>query len=136
MSIALKDLRARDVVDLPVGETHTLRFDGVLVADGPNGTETFVTGPVDLAKHHTLPFSGVNPRTGLVWVRQGVGLHAVYMDGQVVDKLYRSVSMRFLQQVKADLESGSYMTTEYEITPVGDPPETTYQVVRRPIPTA
>jgi hypothetical protein len=55
------------------------------------------------------------------------------MDGQPVDRFYRAVGVRFLEQMKVDLATGSYMTTEYAITPSGDPPLTRYQVARSPL---
>ena len=131
MSPTLADIRNREPVDLTPGVTTKLKFDGVLVIEVGTGREVFVTGPVDLLKYDRVEFSGTTPATGESWHRKGIGFHAYQMDGQPVDRFYRAVGVRFLENMKADLASGSYMTTEYEITPVGDPPSTRYQVVRR-----
>jgi len=126
----LKDVRSREPVDLTPGLTTRLRFDGVLVKDTVTGQEVFLQGPVDLAQYETLTFTGTNPTSGQAWTREGVGFHAVQENGFPVDKVYRAVGVRFIQQLRGDLENGSYLKTEYAITPVGDPPRTTYQIQR------
>jgi hypothetical protein len=133
MSTPLKDIRNREPVDLTPGVTTTLRFDGVEVTETATGRVVLVAGTVDLGKYGTVMYSGTSPVSGQPWTRDGVGLHAYLMDGQPVDRFYRAVGVRFLENMKRDLETGAYMTTEYVITPVGDPPTTKYQVERRPL---
>ncbi len=132
-NIPLSQVRSREPVDLIPGVTTTLRFDGVLMWDMQTQAEVFLTGPVNIDRYARLLFSGTNPTTGAPWTRSGVGFHAVLMDGVKVDKYYRAVGVRFLEQMKADLATGVYLKTEYTITPVGDPPATTYQVERKPL---
>ncbi len=120
-------------MDLTPGVTTRLRFDGVLVKEVSSGQEVFIQGPVDLAAYETLVFTGTDPSTGRVWTRDGIGLHAYLENGISVDKFYRSVGVRFIQQIRADLETGAYLKHEYAVTPVGDPPKTTYQIERTPI---
>jgi hypothetical protein len=133
LSIPLKDIRNREPVDLTPGVTTSLRFDGVEVTELTTGRVVFVAGPVDLGRYGTVEYSGTSPSSGQPWKRPGVGLHAYVMDGHPVDRFYRAVGARFLEQVKRDLETGAYMTTEYVITPSGEPPATRYQVERKPL---
>ncbi len=131
--VLLKDIRSREPVDLPLGIPTRLRFDGVLLAESEGGPEVFLSGSVNLGKYHQLKFSGTNPTTGLPWTRDGIGYHAYLEDGVSVDKFFRAIGVRFNQQMTGDLETGDYLRIEYTITPVGDPPKTTYQVSRTPI---
>ena len=89
-------------------------------------------GPVDLQRYHTLMFSFTEPGTGLPKERSGFSLLVIEEDGQLVEKFWNLIARRAQQQLTADLETGNYLKTKYEVTGVGAPPTTQYQIRRLP----
>ena len=132
MTQPLGELRSREVFDLPDGVTKTIRFGGVRALDSQTGEIVFLMGPVDLQRYHTTMFKFTDPNTGLEKERDGIPLLVIEEDGQLVEKFWNLISRRAQQQLTGDLETGNYLKTKYEVTGVGAPPTTQYQIRRLP----
>ncbi len=124
----MNELRNREVFDPPPGVESKVRFGGVLVTDPRDGVQVFLTGPVPMASYEAIVFSGVNPRTGEPFKREGIGWKVVEVDGARTDKFWNLISRRAETFLLLDLEDGSYLKKLYGVTPVGEPPETRYTI--------
>ncbi len=133
MTTPLGELRSREVFNLPDGVTKRIHFGGVRVIDSTTGQIVFLQGPVDLVKYHGLKFSGINPRTGLMWENDGLSLLVIREAGNPIEMFWNLVSKRAIGNLHGDLESGEYLKIDYEVTGVGAPPDTKYQIKRIPL---
>ncbi len=130
MSVRLSEDRSREPVNFLQGVPKRLNFGGITVADCVTGEKVFVGGPVDLTKWCLFDQSGVKPDGSGSWTRRGYSLHVTFEDGQAVDKLWNVVAVRARQQLRGDLETGSYLNTEYTIVQQGVAPELNYGIER------
>jgi hypothetical protein len=130
--VRLSEDKSREVVNFLQGIPKRLRFDGVTVMDCATEAAVFLTGPVDLVKWCLLKFSGTKPDGSGSWQRTGYALHTVLEDGVTVDKAWNLVAVKARQQLRADLETGSYLVFEYKVTQQGFAPELTYSIERTP----
>ena len=132
MSTPLSELRSREVFDPKSGTTYRVRFGGIRVMQLTAGREIFLVSKLNLKEYGTIMFSGVNERTGQAWRRDGFALKVVEVDGAPVDKDWNLVSRRGQQRLLPFLESGEYLEGVFEVTPVGEDVDTTYQIRRIP----
>jgi len=122
----------RSVVDFPDGVTKKVRLAGVRVLDGTTGREVFLTGPVDMARYHTIPFTPITNAQGRTIPVYGVSLKVTEVDGQPTYRDWNLISKRALTFLKPFLENGDYLKYVFSVTPVGAPPTTDYQIVPLP----
>ncbi len=106
------------------------------MVDSTTGQIVFLQGPVDLVRYHGLKFSGVSVNTGLPWQNDGLSLLVIREDGQPIEMFWNLVAKRAIGQLHGDLESGEYLKIDYEVTGVGAPPDTKYQIKRIPLSSA
>lgn len=128
----MSEIRSREVFDPKSGTTYRVQFAGVLLADGKDGPQVFLSGPVDLSRYWPIMFSGIREKDGVPWKRDGFGLKVSEVDGEVVDKFWNLVSRRGQERLLPFLESGELFKGLWELTPVGEDVDTTYTIRRIP----
>ena len=131
MAVPIRDLRSREISELPRNGTKTFRFRGVHATDLTSGEMVDVLGPVDLARYGSCTFEFTDRETGVLRTAQGLCLLVSEENGAAVDRELRVVSTRLVEQLHADLESGAYRKTRYTIEGVGEPPKTRYGIPTR-----
>ena len=133
MSIPLKDLVSKEVVELPEGVTKSLVFEGVQVMHLDSNQAVEIQGPVDLSAHGALLMQFTSPVTGETLTRPGVTLIVKEEDGLPVRKPLNIISKRLIAQLAPDLADGSYLKQRYRILATDLPPKTRYSVTREPL---
>jgi len=129
--MSLRDLVSREVVELPEGVEKVLVFSGVQIRELATGREVTLREEVNLDLYGPVTMRFTSPATGLETSRPGIRFLVVEEDGEEVpEKPLNVISVRLLERLKPDLESGAYLRYRYRITAVGAAPKTQYQVVR------
>jgi len=128
----LSEDKSREPVNFVQGVRKRLRFDGITVTVCETGERVFLTGAVDLNAWCLFDQSGLKPDGSGTWTRKGYSLHAIEEDGVAVDKNWNVVAVKARQQLRADLETGSYVVFEYGVTQQGVAPELNYSIERIP----
>lgn len=133
MSIPLKDLVSKEVVELPEGVTKVLVFEGVQVMNLALNQLVEIQGPVDLDAHGAVDMAFTSAATGETLKRPGITLIVKEEDGEIVHKPLNVISKRLIAQLAPDLADGSYLKQRYQILATDAPPKTRYSVTRTPL---
>lgn len=133
MSISLREVKSREPTELPDGEEKVLLFEGAVVHNLRTSEEVELREAIDLDIYGTVPMTLRSRTTGEEITVQGISLLVMEEDGEKVHKPLNVVSKRLIEQLRPDLEDGSYLKQRYHITAVGIAPKRRFTVTREPL---
>lgn len=126
------EVRSREPVTLTREIPHIVRFGGAVVTDLDTATEVELHGPVDMRRHGLVFMDILDPATGVPKPIEVLRLLVVEEDYAPVSKPLNIASRKLVESLRADLESGAYLTTVYTLIARGAAPSTRFEIHRAP----